>query len=99
MANKPEIMTTTGGNPVADKQNSLSAGPRQGFGRKTELSSGGAEIRIVLGMVVALVVLFFGIPWIAAEASVQGLVAQARSQRPAFQDAIEPLRRLIVFAL
>jgi len=28
MANKTEIMTTTGGNPVADNQNSLSAGPR-----------------------------------------------------------------------
>src|ERR1700723_1687197 len=28
MANKPEIMTTTGGNPIADTQNSLSAGPR-----------------------------------------------------------------------
>src|ERR1017187_1742633 len=28
MANKPEIMTTTGGNPVADNQNSISAGPR-----------------------------------------------------------------------
>src|SRR5580700_9349836 len=28
MANTPEIMTTTGGNPVADNQNSLSAGPR-----------------------------------------------------------------------
>jgi catalase len=28
MTNKPEIMTTTGGNPIADNQNSLSAGPR-----------------------------------------------------------------------
>jgi catalase len=28
MVNKPEIMTTTGGNPVADNQNSISAGPR-----------------------------------------------------------------------
>jgi len=28
MANKPEIMTTTGGNPVADNQNSMTAGPR-----------------------------------------------------------------------
>ena len=28
MANKPEIMTTTGGNPVADNQNSITAGPR-----------------------------------------------------------------------
>ncbi|MGC9943551.1 MAG: catalase [Verrucomicrobiota bacterium] len=28
MANQPEIMTTTGGNPVADNQNSLTAGPR-----------------------------------------------------------------------
>ncbi len=28
MAKKPEIMTTTGGNPVADNQNSLTAGPR-----------------------------------------------------------------------
>src|SRR5271170_3048015 len=28
MANEPEIMTTTGGNPIADNQNSISAGPR-----------------------------------------------------------------------
>jgi catalase len=28
MANKPEIMTTTGGNPVADNQNSITAGSR-----------------------------------------------------------------------
>ena len=28
MATKPELMTTTGGNPVADNQNSLTAGPR-----------------------------------------------------------------------
>ena len=28
MANKPEIMTTTGGNPVADNQNSITAGAR-----------------------------------------------------------------------
>jgi catalase len=28
MAKKPEIMTTTGGNPVADNQNSLTAGLR-----------------------------------------------------------------------
>src|SRR5580658_8511383 len=28
MANKPEIMTTTGGNPIADNQNSISAGTR-----------------------------------------------------------------------
>jgi catalase len=28
MANKPETMTTTAGNPVADNQNSLTAGPR-----------------------------------------------------------------------
>jgi catalase len=28
MAKKPEIMTTTGGNPVADNQNSVTAGPR-----------------------------------------------------------------------
>src|SRR5271167_1991344 len=28
MANKPETMTTSAGNPVADNQNSLSAGPR-----------------------------------------------------------------------
>ena len=28
MANKTGIMTTTGGNPFADKQNSLAAGPR-----------------------------------------------------------------------
>src|ERR1700685_2725595 len=28
MADKPEVMTTTGGNPVADNQNSISAGPR-----------------------------------------------------------------------
>jgi catalase len=28
MANKPELMTTSGGNPIADNQNSLSAGPR-----------------------------------------------------------------------
>jgi catalase len=28
MAHKPEIMTTTGGNPIADNQNSISAGPR-----------------------------------------------------------------------
>ena len=28
MANKPETTTTTGGNPVADNQNSITAGPR-----------------------------------------------------------------------
>ena len=28
MAKKPEIMTTTGGNPIADNQNSITAGPR-----------------------------------------------------------------------
>jgi catalase len=28
MTRKPEIMTTTGGNPVADNQNSITAGPR-----------------------------------------------------------------------
>jgi catalase len=28
MPDKPEIMTTTGGNPVADNQNSITAGPR-----------------------------------------------------------------------
>jgi len=28
MAKKPETMTTTGGNPVADNQNSITAGPR-----------------------------------------------------------------------
>ena len=28
MSNKPETLTTTGGNPIADNQNSLSAGPR-----------------------------------------------------------------------
>jgi catalase len=28
MAKKPEIMTTTGGNPVADNQNSITGGPR-----------------------------------------------------------------------
>ena len=28
MAKKPEIMTATGGNPVADHQNSVTAGPR-----------------------------------------------------------------------
>jgi catalase len=28
MARKPEIMTTTGGNPVADNQNSITDGPR-----------------------------------------------------------------------
>ncbi len=28
MPKKPEIMTTTGGNPVADNQNSITAGPR-----------------------------------------------------------------------
>jgi catalase len=28
MAKKIEIMTTTGGNPVADNQNSITAGPR-----------------------------------------------------------------------
>jgi len=28
MANKHEIMTTTGGNPVANNQNSVPAGPR-----------------------------------------------------------------------
>lgn len=28
MANKLEVMTTTGGNPIADNQNSLTAGPR-----------------------------------------------------------------------
>ena len=28
MAKKPDIMTTTGGNPVADNQNSITAGPR-----------------------------------------------------------------------
>ena len=28
MPNKPEIMTTSGGNPIADNQNSLTAGPR-----------------------------------------------------------------------
>src|ERR1700727_1779483 len=28
MANKLEIMTTSGGNPIADNQNSISAGPR-----------------------------------------------------------------------
>jgi catalase len=28
MAKKPEIMTTIGGNPVADNQNSITAGPR-----------------------------------------------------------------------
>src|SRR6202162_5568989 len=28
MASTPEIITTTGGNPVADNQNSITAGPR-----------------------------------------------------------------------
>ena len=28
MNNKPETLTTTGGNPVADNQNSITAGPR-----------------------------------------------------------------------
>jgi catalase len=28
MAKKPEIMTDTGGNPIADNQNSITAGPR-----------------------------------------------------------------------
>ena len=28
MAKKPEIMTTSGGNPVADKPRSITAGPR-----------------------------------------------------------------------
>ena len=28
MNNKLEILTTTGGNPVADNQNSITAGPR-----------------------------------------------------------------------
>src|ERR1700722_14923116 len=28
MATKPDILTTTGGNPVADNQNSITAGPR-----------------------------------------------------------------------
>ena len=33
MANKPELMTSTGGNPVADNQNSITAGPRGSLSR------------------------------------------------------------------
>jgi hypothetical protein len=31
MAKKPEIMITTGGNPVADNQNSITAKPQNSF--------------------------------------------------------------------